>query len=215
MNYMILRDGQEYGPYTLADLQRYVATGEVLLTDMTRSEGMTEFLPVSVVIGTIAVPVAGTHISLAPTAPDYPDPPNLHWALVLLFGVISCGLFIGGWGVALAIWVRKLVPKNRAIFYYGTYAAGLIFMFVLGVIQSMEHIANPMIALVRLVSVAFAVAGRFSLKNAIEEHYNSAENMGVELNSIMTFFFAEIYIQYKLNEIVRRKKLDRMDAFSV
>ncbi len=28
MNYFITRDGQQYGPYTLADLQRYVASGK-------------------------------------------------------------------------------------------------------------------------------------------------------------------------------------------
>jgi hypothetical protein len=36
MNYFITRDGQQYGPYTLADLQRYVASGEILLTDLRR-----------------------------------------------------------------------------------------------------------------------------------------------------------------------------------
>jgi hypothetical protein len=57
MNYFILRNGQQYGPYTLADLQRYVAAGSILVTDMTRSEGMTDWIPVSQVIGNIPVPV--------------------------------------------------------------------------------------------------------------------------------------------------------------
>ncbi|HWZ82151.1 MAG TPA: DUF4339 domain-containing protein [Terriglobales bacterium] len=61
MNYFISRDGQEYGPYTLADLQRYVAAGSILVTDLTRSEGMTEWVPVSQVIGNIPVPVVAVH----------------------------------------------------------------------------------------------------------------------------------------------------------
>ena len=64
MNYFITRDGQQYGPYTLADLQRYVASGEILLTDLARSEGMSEPLPVSQIIGTIPVPQA--QISASP-----------------------------------------------------------------------------------------------------------------------------------------------------
>jgi len=56
LKYYIQRELQEYGPYTLADLQRYVAAGNILLTDLTRSEGMTEWTPVSQVLGTIPIP---------------------------------------------------------------------------------------------------------------------------------------------------------------
>ena len=58
MKYYIQRQLNEYGPYTLADLQRYVAQGSILLTDLTRSEGMTEWVPVSQVIGNIPAPVS-------------------------------------------------------------------------------------------------------------------------------------------------------------
>jgi len=46
MKYYIQRQLNEYGPYTLADLQRYVAQGSIHLTDLTRSEGMTEWTPI-------------------------------------------------------------------------------------------------------------------------------------------------------------------------
>ncbi|MGO8986704.1 MAG: DUF4339 domain-containing protein [Terriglobales bacterium] len=38
MNYFISRNDQQYGPYTLADLQRYVASGSILVTDMIQSQ---------------------------------------------------------------------------------------------------------------------------------------------------------------------------------
>ena len=47
MNYFIKRELNEYGPYTLADLQKYVASGNILLTDLCRSEGMADWGPVS------------------------------------------------------------------------------------------------------------------------------------------------------------------------
>lgn len=103
MNYFVTRDGQEYGPYSLADLQRYVASGQILATDLARSEGMPESLPVSQIIGTIPVPVAAPIPVAGPPMPDYPDPPNLHWGLVLLFGILTCGVFSIVWDLILAI----------------------------------------------------------------------------------------------------------------
>src|ERR1043166_4348831 len=105
MNYFIKRDTTEYGPYTLADLQKYVASGNILLTDLCRSEGLSERVPVSQVIGNIPVPAApqpGTVYGGASAAAQaytpaavsqYPPPPNLHWALVLLLTFVTCGLF--------------------------------------------------------------------------------------------------------------------------
>src|SRR5690349_22698253 len=102
MKYYIQRQLNEYGPYTLADLQRYVAQGSILLTDMARSEGMTEWAPLSQIMGNIPIqtqpvmpgasvtPVAtatpvyagGTVYSGAAVSPQansaYPIPPDLH-----------------------------------------------------------------------------------------------------------------------------------------
>ncbi|MFI5104175.1 MAG: DUF4339 domain-containing protein, partial [Terriglobales bacterium] len=61
MKYYIQRGLNEYGPYTLADLQRYIASGNIQLSDLTRNESMTEWVPVSQVIGNIPLP--------APAAP--------------------------------------------------------------------------------------------------------------------------------------------------
>ncbi len=66
MKYYIQRQLNEYGPYTLADLQRYVGQGNIQLTDMARSEGMTEWVPVSQVLGNIPIPVP------TPTVPSVP-----------------------------------------------------------------------------------------------------------------------------------------------
>src|SRR5258707_10034705 len=71
MKYYVQRQLNEYGPYTLADLQRYVAQGSILLTDLTRSEGMTEWTPVSQVLGNIPIP-ASVQPRQVPRAPAYP-----------------------------------------------------------------------------------------------------------------------------------------------
>lgn len=51
MHYQISRNGQIYGPYTLEDLRRYLASGNVLLTDLAKSEEMSEWVPVSQILG--------------------------------------------------------------------------------------------------------------------------------------------------------------------
>ena len=114
MKYYIQRQLNEYGPYTLADLQRYVAQGSIQLTDLTRSEGMTDWVPVSQVIGNIPIP-ALTPTGVYAGGTDYAGgmvyagsanaygaqampcekpivPPDFHWALVLLISFF-CGFF--------------------------------------------------------------------------------------------------------------------------
>lgn len=56
MKYYIKRELNEYGPYTLADLQRYVAQGNILVTDLARSEGLTDWTPVSQILGSVSAP---------------------------------------------------------------------------------------------------------------------------------------------------------------
>src|SRR5689334_17553403 len=137
MKYYIQRQLNEYGPYTLADLQRYVAQGSILLTDLTRSEGMTDWVPVSQVIGNIPVPVPAAAVpganpaygggtvfagggtgypgaatvyggaAAVPAVSTGPMPPDLHWALVFLI-TFFCGFFQIVWMFIEAGFVKKI-----------------------------------------------------------------------------------------------------------
>jgi hypothetical protein len=200
MNYFIKRDLQEFGPYSLADVQRYVGSGNILITDLTRSEGMTEWMPVSSVIGTIPVPAAPVARSYEAPAQQYPLPPGLHWGVVLLLSVVSCGIFMWVWFFVQASFIRKLVPKNQSMVWA---AIGLALSFGAGAASaSIGHgNASPIVVLMKLGGAGFWIAANFSLRNAIEEHYNSAENVGLGLSGVMTFFFNVIYFQYHFDKI--------------
>src|SRR5882724_8047742 len=124
MKYYIQRQLSEYGPYTLADLQRYVAQGSILMADLARSEGMTDWVPVSQVIGNIPVPVpgppAGTVYGGTPgygaaaSSPQVgPAPPDFHWGLVLLLTVVTCTLFSSIWLIVEAVWIKKIKPQSN------------------------------------------------------------------------------------------------------
>jgi hypothetical protein len=151
MKYYIQRGINEYGPYTLAELQRYVAQGNIALTDLARSEAMTEWTPVSQIVGNIpvappplpvppaspvmpATPSAGTVYSGVPAtvgaapamAVGGPVPPDLHWALVLLIAVF-CGIFQWVWLFIEAGFVKKIKPDSNFLAFL---ISGLVLTFV-------------------------------------------------------------------------------------
>lgn len=211
MNYFVIRDGQEFGPYTLADLQRYVLSGNIAATDLARSEGMTEPRLVSEIIGTIPVPTYMPPAPAMPAMPEYPDPPNLHWGLVLLFEVITCGTFSVAWNIVESAFIKKVEPESKAIFWYIASAAVFLMIFFNSFWTSFNHQPkNASAGVLQLVYAVLVIVGRFVLKSSIEDHYNTAEPMGVSLSGVMTFFFATIYFQYYFNDINRRKKADRL-----
>ena len=213
MNYFITREGHSYGPYTLSDLQRYVASGEVLLTDLATSEGMTTPVPVSQIIGNITAPP--TYQPVAPTAATafYPDPPNLHWGLVLLFVVLSCGIFSIIWEVVQAAWLKKVDAYSKALSIYIGALVVLAGIFSVSFIGGASHTGTSgLTGLLQIIYTVIAIIARFSFKASMEKHYNQAEPMGLSLSGVMTFFFGGIYFQYHMNDINRRKLLDRMYA---
>src|SRR5215470_11336245 len=136
MNYFIKRELNEYGPYTLADLQKYVASGNILLTDLCRSEGMTEWGPVSQVIGTIPVPAAPQPAAAAPGAyaapavSPYPAPPSLHWGIALLLTFVTCFIFGWVWLFIQAAWAKKVQPNSKALILFGS-AVGLYVLIII------------------------------------------------------------------------------------
>jgi hypothetical protein len=232
MKYYIQRQLNEYGPYTLADLQRYVAQGSILLTDLTRSEGMTEWTPVSQVIGNIPIPspmqpgyapgataygggtvyAGGTNVYGAqgamPAVTTGPVPPDFHWALVLLIGFVTCGLFWWAWWIVEGVFVRKLKSDSKAlllvILSFVCYFTG---GFINGFMRAMNpgetsHYGVPF-SLIGLVLFVFA---EFQMKNDLEEYYNSVEPIDLRLHGGMTFFFAVWYFQHHLSRIAQWKK---------
>ncbi|HEX4652054.1 MAG TPA: GYF domain-containing protein [Granulicella sp.] len=70
MHYHVSRGGQTYGPYTFADLQRYVASGHILLNDLAKSEEMSDWAPVGQILN--APPPAGPADFTNPAAPQEP-----------------------------------------------------------------------------------------------------------------------------------------------
>jgi hypothetical protein len=212
MNYFVKRDIQEYGPYTLAELQRYTSTGNVLLTDLCRSEGMTDWVPVSQVIGNIPV-AAPSSVSAAAatgfTVSAYPPPPSLHWGVVLLLAIVTCGIFAWVWVFVQAAWMKKVAPASKALLYYGL-AVGLILLASAANVYQASQ-ALPRAGATGLLNIAgwiLWLVASFNMKNSIEEHFSTVEPVpsAMNLSGVMTFFFNVYYFQYHFTKINEERK---------
>jgi GYF domain 2 len=221
MTYQVSRNGQMYGPYTLEDLQRYVASGNVLPTDLAKTEEMTDWLPVAQILGQplsqpsgatgipTPTPAYATPTGYPATASvnQYPDPPNLNWGLELLLGLLTCGLFVVVWNLIIAAWAKRVQPASKAFMYY-IVATVLIVMnlggswgVLISIAHHQHHHQSLTSSLLSIATWVVRLIARFTLRDTLEQHFNGPEPLGLRLNPVMTFFFGGLYIQYELNRI--------------
>ena len=196
MTYYISRNGETSGPYSLIDLQRYLASGEIAPSDLARGEGMQNWVPVSQIIS--GESVAGA----APPAAAYPAPPNLHWGLVLLFGILTCGIFIWVWMFIEAAYVNKIDRDNRSMLLY---AIGLPCLLIFSFVHGLEAINQaPLFSgSIYLGGVVLTILGHFKMRASLEDHFTRVEPINLRLSGVMTFFFNVLYFQYHFNRINR------------
>ena len=224
MLYHVSRNGQNYGPYTLEDLQRYVASGNVLPTDMAKSDDMAEWVPVSQVLNIQSAPVPPTYQQPAPLgypmagASLYPDAPNLSWGLVLLFDFFTCSLFQWVWNLVVAAWLKRVMPNSKAILFYAaatvltfcqfTFSNHTRMSFQPGVHWWVTYYGgHPLRNVVMFATWVVRLIARFTMRSELEQHFNTTEPVGLSLSGVMTFFFGGLYFQYHINRINELKRL--------
>jgi hypothetical protein len=216
--YTLARDGHEYGPFTLEQLRDHYSQGSIQPTDLVWCPGMATWSPVGEVLGPGVAP--GAPPPSAPETPQalppppltaetphappppasvsrredvaFPKPPSLHWALVLLLTVLTCGLFGVVWMFVHAVWVRRIDPECNALFVLG----GGIFLQLVFQFDGHELLA----ALVGAVATTWAY---FMMRSVIEARF------GIALSGIMTFFFNVFYLQYHMTAIAEGEHAPR------
>ena len=243
MHYHVSRNGQTYGPYTLEDLQRYVASGNVLPTDLAKNDEMPEWLPVSEILAgsAAAIPPAfatpgyanpgvgyldpalspALNSSAALAASPYPDAPNLHWGLVLLFGFLTCSLFMIVWNLVVAAWLKRVQPNATSMYFYLGYTALAVVQIFTSSALNVAIFTHPgthvaplhvIPAGIGIIAWIIKLVARFSQKESLEQHFNGPEPVGLQLNGVMVFFFGGVYFQYHLNKINAIKQAARFGA---
>lgn len=210
MRIYIKRGEQEYGPYPLEAIPGMIQAGNIVAHDMARAEDsqlvqtVGQFLGQPAGAAPPAVPQPpGYAVPAAYTAPAAatagPKPPNLHWGLVLLFGMLTCGIFMYVWAFIQANFVKKIDPRSNAIALF----IGAIFLSFLSIGMSFSgsEMLSGLATLVSLCSSGLWIYGYFTIRTSLLGYYNSAENISLRLSPIMTFFFGLLYTQYHFSRI--------------
>ncbi|MFC6645639.1 DUF4339 domain-containing protein [Granulicella cerasi] len=218
MNFRIARNGQIFGPYTEEDVRRYMASGNILPTDLAQAEGTEDWLPVAELFP--PAPLTG---QVPPTAYPgglprlFPDPPDLPWWVVLLGSMFTLGLFTVVWGIVQSGWLRRIDRTSISIYLY--LANAVIFCLRLpSIFHSVHHNvygtgidADPHRFLQVIAFVLFLLT-RFMFRSELLKHFNEAEPIGLRLGGVMTFFFGVTYFQYHFNRINELKRALRVSV---
>jgi hypothetical protein len=216
MTYRIARNGQVFGPYTTAEVQRYLASGHVLPTDLAQPEGSAEWLPVLELFPAAPLPHAAAGSGYPPL---YPDPPDLPWWVALILGIVTGGLFFVIWDIVEAAWMRRVASASAALGLYIVVAV----LYVLRLPQEWHSVAynafnGPLVVstalghFVGLAALALAIVARFVFRNELLGHFNGAEPLGLRLNAFWTLLFGGLYFQFHFNRINEQKRALRISV---
>jgi preprotein translocase subunit SecY len=141
--------------------------------------------------------------SAPPVVRAVPDPPRLHWALLLVLSVITLGVFGTVWMIVQANWVRKVRGRSRTLPWAIANASALpalfLFAIVMGVLGAVLHVQNVQATVqlavqwVRITMYALWFITIYTLHNELSE-----QPISIPLSGVATFFFGPIYFQYHL-----------------
>ena len=142
-------------------------------------------------------------------AAGFPDPPSLHWALVLILAMFSGGLFGFIWFCIQAGYVKRIDPSSKArmLIVLAVLGSLLQVAVVFGGVAAGDMVAAPLIGMViSLASAVLGIAAVFSMRSSLVTHFNTAEPVGLRLSGVMTFFFSILYFQYHLSRIAEWRR---------
>lgn len=137
-----------------------------------------------------------------PYSRPLPQPPRLHWGIVLALNVVTLGIFDLAWIIVQTNWVRKVRGRSTAFIWAIAYASLLpaifLFFFAVGFAYAMagrEFQAPVLEGLIRLIFLGVRLAAVYTLRDELQQ-----EPINISTGGIMTFFFGTTYFQYHLHD---------------
>ena len=215
MTYRIARNEQIYGPYTEAEVRQYLATGNILLSDLAQVEGTSDWVPLVEMFPFAAAAYSATPQGVvggaAAAMPLFPDPPDFPWWAALLLGIFTGGIFFVIWDLVEASWLRRLERGSAALMLY--IAVAVLYLFKLPSIWHtvdynafggpLVHTHMPGLGMAGLI---LTITARFVFRRELLEHFNGPEPIGLRLNAFWTLLFGGLYFQYHFNRINELKR---------
>jgi GYF domain 2 len=220
MEYLVAREGKTYGPYTEDELRQYLASGNVVESDLARSDTMTDWQPLRKVLPKLKKqkqPKTGK-LNPAGLRKDLPSPPDLPWWIGLLLEGFSGMTFFLAWNVVEAVWLYRVQKSSlRTLIYY----SGSALFFLVGASSFLSRAAHKIFSISSLhstgttlltdapvlaLAVLLLLVARFSMRRSLLEHFNGAEPIGLKLSWFWTLLFGGLYFQYHFNRINALKR---------
>ena len=223
--YHVSRNRKTLGVYPEADARDYYAQGRIGPDDLVWCEGMPTWLAASQVFG----PAPHTALPIAPPMPppmpvststptaqagamrgsqsSAPLPPKLHWALVLLFTVLTLGIFFIVWIFIQAAWVRKIHPASNAMTLLVVYLVLVLLGQVIAGASEKDSAEAATGSLLVLVGSIVSIVAIFSMRRSMIDYYNKTEPIGLRLSGALTFFLGVFYLQHHMTHIARQQQL--------
>ena len=200
MKYLIRRGEQEFGPYAPEDIRNYLATGNIVSTDLAREENSAEWVAISAITET-AMPT-----SAIPALVAWPIPPYLPWVVLAVLNVLIGAFFAVPWNLTQAWWAGKADPTCRAFRWYSLAAPfGIIFGLLQWTRAFHLHLLSPdqsgLSGLLLILYAIFSLLGRFELKAGIKHVFGDLGLPYEDLSVLMTWFFGSIYLQFHMNRL--------------
>ena len=130
-------------------------------------------------------------------------PPKLHWGLVLLFSVLTLGIFLIVWLFIQSSWIRKIDSTSNAT----NQLIGYVVLMFVGQILSTSA-SSSLQGLGGLMIIGGYVVfcfGVFSMRKSMLTYFNQTEPIQLKLSAAMTFFFNIFYFQSHMTRIAKWK----------
>jgi hypothetical protein len=221
MGYYVSRNGQQSGPYEEAVVRQYLAEGSLFSSDNAREASATSWTTLGALFPQAASFAPASQVVAQP-AYSGPRlvPPSLHWALVLVLGMFTCGIFGLVWVFIQVNFVRKIDPKNSSLLFLILWLVAYVgYIGAYGTVAytAAMHGSDPDVSISALQSVGlfafacfiamvvFFLIAAFKMRAGIERYYNTVEPIGLRLSGVMTFFFSIYYFQHHFTRIATYK----------
>jgi hypothetical protein len=201
-------NGQRFGPYTLATVQRWHQQGVLDSGSLCWREGMAEWVPLDTFLrenGAAAtfneppsfeVPPPGLtpRASVAVTPrDDVPVAPSLHWGWVAVLSVLTLGIFAIVWMFVQSVWVKKIDPRSGATTYF-------IIGLACGIVGGFFGATSVMNYGLQVVDIVLVYMGYFSMSSSLKR-FGIERGLPMEIGGVTLFFFTTWYLQGQLTRI--------------
>jgi len=133
-----------------------------------------------------------------------PQPPSMHWALLMVLSIVTFGFFNYVWALRQAWFIRKVEKKNVAMLEIALSIALMAISGALNLLNLWNARTGGEVMdlsstgqLLWLFQILMFTFGILLIRKALTEWY------GVRMNLTMTLFLHVFYVQYHMSRIVK------------